>query len=311
MKRVLLIFLFLFASLLYSIACVNGLTRELKDGTVVSMDLRGEHSKYIPMGYLIFNSDKALKRLDSLWKTTKDVDYLSDYAVVLIFQHEYKKARDIYLKIEKIKPDQYATAANLGTAYELLGDNNNALKWIRKSVQINPASHDSSEWVHVNILEAKIKGDKFYTSDFLLKTNFGNDSIPVSALSNTELIKLSDALAFQLNERVYFTNPLDNDKIVAQLLFDLANVLTLLENKKDALAVYKIARKYGYSGPLLDSRMNYVKSKLIADTDSLQAISKPVLQTPVSESDYTLFYILGVGASILSIGGFFFFKRKK
>ena len=66
-------------------------------------------------------------------------------------------------------------------------------------LEIDPKSHKSSEWIHVKILEAKIKGQEFYTAKFLLNTEFGLDVNPYSKLTKDELQKLSDALYFQLN----------------------------------------------------------------------------------------------------------------
>ena len=87
-----------------------------------------------------------------------DLDYLSDKGFVLIISGRYSEAIDLYLQIEKLEPNRYSTASNIGTAYEMIGENEKALHWIKRAVAIDPASHDNSEWIHVNILEAKIHG---------------------------------------------------------------------------------------------------------------------------------------------------------
>ncbi len=58
-------------------------------------------------------------------------------------------------------PNDYSIIANLGTAYELTGNDEKALELIRKAVAINPNSHYNSEWIHVRILEEKV-GKKQY-----------------------------------------------------------------------------------------------------------------------------------------------------
>ena len=245
---------FIFAD---SFGCINGETKVLKDGTEITLDHEGG---IIPQGHIFMESDysQILKKLDRLWKTTNDIDYLSDYGVVLILQKEYKKAKSIYLEIEKIKPNRYSTASNLGTVYELLGENENAIKWIQKSIQIDPKAHKSSEWLHVKILEAKIKGEAYFTSDFLLNTNFGRENLPTSNLTNKELLRLRDALYFQLNERVSFVEP--KDKIIAELLFELANIATLTGAKEEALSIYQQAKGYGFTEPILNLRYENAKS---------------------------------------------------
>ncbi len=93
---------------------------------------------------------------------------------------------------------------NLGTVYELLGENENALLWIKKAVAIDPASHGNSEWIHVRILEAKIGGDHLVATSFLLNTSFGDGEIPDTDLSDAELESLRNALYYQLDERISF-----------------------------------------------------------------------------------------------------------
>lgn len=308
MIRVICLFLISFFTLIHSFACVNGLTRELKDGTVISMDLSSD--KIIPQGHMLLNTnDQVLVHLDSLWKATKDIDYLSDYGMVLIFHKRFEEAKDIYLKIEKIKPNQYTTAANLGTAYELLGDNTNALKWIQKAVQLNSTSHDSSEWLHVRILEAKINGDKFINTNFLLHTDFGRDSMPVSELSKAELEQLRKALFYQLNERLTFIH--SADKIVAQLLFDLADVSLLTGmNIYQVNDLYSMAKKYGYAGPLWEKR--HVNAKKLSEKINRGQVAATLhgeeVQTP--KVDFPWAIILGICFLIAPVIMFFYLKSK-
>jgi tetratricopeptide (TPR) repeat protein len=223
MKRVIQFLLLALISITDAFACLNGETLELKEGTMIYTDSKGEiipHGHYFHMpasGY----ANKA-KDLNRLWEKTKDIDYLSDLGIILILQKKYLEAEKIYLEIEQLKPNRYSTASNIGTLYELMGENIKAFEWIKKAVNIDPSSHKNSEWIHLKILEAKIKGTQFITSDFLINTNFGSAPAPTSKMSNAELLKLRDALFYQLNERVSFIE--DKDSIVATLLFDLGNI---------------------------------------------------------------------------------------
>lgn len=286
MKKVFLTSFLLLATLQNSFGCLNGDTRQLKDGTIISLDA----GYIVPNGYKFFslNYSERLHRLDSLWKATGDIDYLSDYGIVLILQKEYLKAKDVYLKIEKIKPNRYSTASNLGTVYELLGQNDNALKWINKAIAINPSSHRNSEWLHAKILEAKIKGEQFITSDFLLNTNFGTQANPKSNLSNAELLKLRDVLYYQLNERISFIKP--KDKIVAQLLFDLGNICMLTKEKSAVGIVYYKAKEYGFSEPILQLRL-----------DNTKDIKQQKQQANTSKSNTSNYIALGLICALVLI----------
>jgi len=258
---------FLFCSLVLSLlacnrayACFNGETVSVSSGRFVVAYRHNEN--HIPKGYMIMRSEvqRQLPEIQQQWLKTKDVRYLSDYALLLSFNREYEKARDTYLQVEKLAPGRYATAASLGTVYELLGDNAKALNWIKKAVQIDPASHMGSEWLHVKILEAKLKGSSAVNSNFLLNTSFGPQPVPRTSMPKPQLLKLREALFYQLNERVSFIKP--QDAIVAQLLFDLANAAYLTDIEYESQVIYIMAKEYGYSSPLLKARKRAVDNKI-------------------------------------------------
>lgn len=286
--------LFLVLAANAAIACLNGESKTLKDGSYIYEDREGN----VPYGheFMYDNYVDIIKQLDSLYKATKDIEYLSDKGLVLILQRNYAKAIQLYLDIERTFPNRYSTASNIGTAYELDGQNENALQWIKKAVAIDPASHKNSEWIHVKILEAKIKGQSFYTSSFLLNNEFGNEARPVSTLSRQELQRLSDGLYYQLNERVSFVEP--KEKIVAQLLFELGNIAFLLDNFQDAVEDYQQAKVYGFTGQLIENRQ--VEAARLSK--SPWAPGKP---------GYRLFALYALGAIILVILAITIYKRRR
>lgn len=302
MKRVFLATLLTLLFINKTNACLNGESKVLKDGTFLYEDPPGN----IPYGH-IFNDDESLKdgikQLDSLYKSTKDLDYLSDQGLLLILLKRYDAAIKLYLEIEKLEPNRYSTASNIGTAYELSGQNEKALQWIKKSVQIDPKSHKNSEWLHVKILEAKIKGQQFYTSNFLLNTEFGLGINPASKLNKDELQKLSDALYYQLNERVSFVEP--KEKIVAQLLFDHGNVAFLLNNYSDALGDYEQARKYGFTGQLFEQRVKEA-AKLIKNP---KQTSKSANSKDFNSS--LTYGLWAIGATLVTIFIVIMYRRRK
>jgi tetratricopeptide (TPR) repeat protein len=210
---------------------------------------------YLPSGHIGPESfafyEDALKELDSLWHATHNVDHYSDYGVYLVYLGRYEEAKNVFIEIEKLHPGKYATAANLGTVFELLGENEKALQWIRKAVAIDPASHNHSEWIHVKILEGKVSDEKL-TSMFLLNTTFGEDSIPQSTLTETELKKLRDGLFYQLEERMSFIR--EPDPIVALLLFELGNIVAITDDLNSAMAIYERAEAYGFESQILTKR---------------------------------------------------------
>lgn len=246
MKKILLLLILSVFVCNISFACLNGASKVLKDGTFLYQDGEGN----IPHGHVFYNAEefkRGIIQLDSLYNVTKDLDYLSDKGLLLILLKQYDKAIKLYLEIEKIEPNRYSTASNIGTAYELCGRNEEALTWINKAIKINPASHNNSEWIHANILQAKIQGDSLINSSFLIKTKFtwekGDIGFePATKLSKIELDSLADALYYQLNERVSFIK--GKDKIISKLMFYLGDISYLRKNYSDAFFIYSIARDY-------------------------------------------------------------------
>jgi tetratricopeptide (TPR) repeat protein len=279
MKKLKLILILFLISNLNSFACLNGESKKLKNGSYLYMD----HSTKLPFGHNFFEHqfEKTKFELDSLYKKTKDIAYLSDKGLILILQKKYKEALDLYFGIEKTNPNRYSTASNIGTIYELIGENKKALEWINKSIKINPKSHKESEWLHSKILEAKINGEKFYTSEFILGVNFGNEKTPISKLDKTEIDKLYKSIYFQLNERLSFIKP--KEKIVAMLLFELGNISIIRKEFSNAKEIFKKAKEYGLESEILNERLKFVndclKTKKIVPQKKVEKkyFEKPIL----------------------------------
>lgn len=242
-----------------SFACLNWEIKTLKNKVEIYRD---RTYQYVPDGhdFKIKDFPGLILDLENGYKKTNDVDYLSDKGYVLIIQGKYNEALKLYLEIEKIKPNRYSTASNLGTLYELMGENQKAYDWIKKAIKIDPKSHDGSEWLHLKILEAKIQNLQNATGTFFINTNFGTEIIPKTNLGDENLARLKDALYYQLNERISFIKP--EDKIISVLLFELGNIATI-ENydPESASKVYELSKKYGFRSELLNERLilNYKK----------------------------------------------------
>lgn len=304
MNKIILIFILLTYGKTF--ACLNGETRKLEDGTFLYEDYDG----LVPHGHYFNNREELVKIITSLeqyYKATKNLNYLSDKGYVLIVLGKYQEAIDLYKRIEAIQPNRYSTASNIGTAYELIGKNTEALKWIEKAIKLNPDSHHKSEWIHGNILKAKLKGERYYTTDFILGFNFGNETIPETKLTKRELQDLRQSLYYQLNERVSFVEP--KEKIVAQLLFELGNMAFLLGNKDEAYDNYKLAEKYGYDGDLLEKRTKIADIPIDKNIER-KVIKEVKLQTRSSKHASLLETFISVIALIFSGSLVFIFRKK-
>ncbi len=292
-----IIILFIYSS---SFGCLNGETKFLNNGFWVYEDFDGR----VPRGHYGGISEEELpellNELDSLYRSTDSVKYLSDYGYVLIFNRDYKKAISIYQKIDSISPSLYSTASNLGTAYELIGENDLALKWIMKSYEINQKSHHNSEWIHINILKIKTDSKLEVTSGNLINTSFGSSLEPKTDLSNSELETLHESIYYQLNERMTFIS--GKNQIIGNLLFDLANISLILNYKSDATRMYKMAKDYGYNSELIDTRIELANKKDAKDT----------YYKVVRHDEFPMFLILGLIATfIVSVVVFILYRILK
>jgi tetratricopeptide (TPR) repeat protein len=157
-------------------------------------------------------------------------------------------------EVERDSPGNYSTAANLGTAYELVGDNRNALKWIAEAVRINPKSHEGTEWLHVLILETKLRLES--DPDYLkthriipLPNQFTAETTVNIAGKERSIGEIIWALVYQLEERMVFVKP--PDPIVADLLFTSALCDAHTAVLEGALKLLSESHDYGFQAPAL------------------------------------------------------------
>jgi tetratricopeptide (TPR) repeat protein len=172
----------------------------------------------------------------------------SDYSIALMYLGRSKEAVELLQSLEKEQPGKYFIAANLGTAYELTGNNEEAARWIAEGIRRNPESHEGTEWLHLKILEAKIAQQK--DPDYFKKHSV-LDLAP-QAMTDETLIgkekltpdKMAAAIQHQLGERMQFVKP--PDPAVASLLFDYAAIEAGTRTLESAKRILGMAVHYGY-----------------------------------------------------------------
>lgn len=195
-------------------------------------------------------------RLDQLIKSPdgSEAGKREGEAVRKIFAGDSPAAIRLLQAIEQDTPGQYSTAANLGTAYELAGDNNNALKWISEGIRRNPDSHWGTEWLHALILEAKMRLEK--DPDYLkvhriipLPENFDSETKLNVGGAERKISEIVSALNYQLRERVLFVKPLD--PVVADLMFTYALCEAHTGVVESAVELLNISKDYGFQNSAL------------------------------------------------------------
>ncbi|MBL9145102.1 MAG: hypothetical protein JNM99_15590 [Verrucomicrobiaceae bacterium] len=181
-------------------------------------------------------------------------------AVEVLLDGSIEKSVRMLRQIEAATPSRYETAANLGTALELSGDDEGALKWITEGIRRNRQSHDQSEWIHVRILEAKValkRDPRWLETNTISGINRDNMTKAFEietpqgpmVLFHPSKPSVHNAIGWQLNERMSLVKP--TDIIVAHLLYELALIEMEAGNLKDAEGELEMAKDYGLPQALL------------------------------------------------------------
>jgi len=202
----------------------------------------------------------------------KDHEIRNDYAVTLLHIGKAGEAIQILRRLETEAPGTYVTAVNLGTAYELNGDDVQGLRWIREGIRRNREAHNGSEWLHVRILEAKIalaSDPQWLQGNSVLGLDFGRGVVPRMPSSwpkdnsgkPATPQNVIDALYYQLNERLEFVKP--PNALIGDLFMDWGNLMMLTDVLESAEALYLQALAFGAtSQPLIQQRLTKVQRLL-------------------------------------------------
>lgn len=191
-----------------------------------------------------------------------DFSGAANYGIYLIHFQKYDLAEKIFRQNLEKWPDRYSSHANLGTILELNGKLEEALIHLKQSLVISPYSHDTSEWIHVKILEAKLNGK--ISGPAILGIDFGQGVIPKATVATEELMELQRHLFYQLNERVTFVPA--PDAVIAALMFELGNLTKILDGDRRAHAIYEVAQRYGCQDPLLEKRLALTSDEAVDES---------------------------------------------
>jgi tetratricopeptide (TPR) repeat protein len=188
-----------------------------------------------------------------------DKDIQSDIAVNLSYIGKPVQAVEILKRLQKKYPDDYNIAANLGTTYELTGNNELALQFIKKSIQLNPDSHEGTEWVHVKILEAKLAMNK--DPNWLQTHRVLNTGVTFDAKASDILYDKAYDVEYQLQERIPFTPA--PDKIMGNVFDELGDLYATQQSIELAYIAYDFSLRYDPADPYgVKKKMDSLKSLL-------------------------------------------------
>ncbi|MTW09180.1 hypothetical protein GM658_01070 [Pseudoduganella eburnea] len=249
-------------------ACINEIGTNHRGERISPISYTGQNLK--PYLATRTNKDNLIAwshRTVAATRKSPSFDNLINLSAVLIRFGKLPEAVKLLQFVEQKYPGNYQTASNIGTAYELLGRNEDALKWIVEGVKRNPEDHFGTEWLHIQILKAKLgQHPTPAPGHSILNLDFGNDAMPIRPAAlpfgndgkQLSLFAVGYALRFQLLERIEFVAA--PDPMVAGMLLDWANLELLAGAVETADVLYDAALRYGSSErTLIAARKNEVK----------------------------------------------------
>jgi hypothetical protein len=248
----------------------------------------------------------------------------NDLGVYRLLDGRYDDAIALFRDAEKKYPGNAKVAANLGTALELKGEDEEALQWIREGVSRDASEHHGSEWLHARILTAKValKNDpNWLLKNHVLDLDFGTGDVPVAPeilpIENGKLKGIDQLLRqvnYQLAERTKFVKP--PNAVVSDIYSSagdlaLAGGVSILDGgSEDPVHYYEEALKYGAPrAKLVQSRLDRYKADLAANPPkaktasggSIEVLDAPVVNkrfAPRQERSYTLLIWLVAGTVV-------------
>lgn len=245
MKNIILIFAFITISHLTSYACINYYT---KSGTY-SFEGSIDSFTKIPRAFDYDLLIKSIQQIEDSLRKGYSYELHSDYGAQLLKLGKTELALSIFKQLAKKHPKDYQIASNLGTAYELAGELDSAIHYMKESLRLFPLSHDSTEWVHVNILEAKIaekNGENWFDKHKLFDKNGTNGLFkniqPKSEKWMWHIGKVKNTTNIQLQTRAPFSKP--PNKIMCQLLIEAGDLYANTISLERSYQLYKTAEFY-------------------------------------------------------------------
>jgi tetratricopeptide (TPR) repeat protein len=229
-------------------ACLNFYYSIDDDGDLHEITQMHQYFKKFNKNFNVKKICKSLPKIEEKLKESGDYKDLSDYAIALMKLGLFEEAKDILVELEFAHPEEYKLASNLGTAYELVGEVDSAIKYINYGMELNSNAHEGSEWVHIKVLETKnhLKEDSTWLENHTVLELSEKQEADSSVLHQ---------IFIQAHERFPFTP--GPDSIMASIMVDLADCFAAKTSIEHAKAMYQIAKEhFGDTSAIVNEKIN-------------------------------------------------------
>ncbi|HKI34746.1 MAG TPA: DUF3299 domain-containing protein [Gemmataceae bacterium] len=115
----------------------------------------------VPAGPERLKYETALKKLEKAATERKlSADELADQGALLVRLGEAGTAVDVLRTAQRAYPSHFKIVANLGTAYQLSGELDQAAAALREAVRLSPGKNQEAEKAHLRLVEQRRKQPK-------------------------------------------------------------------------------------------------------------------------------------------------------
>lgn len=279
-----------------------GISRSEACGNEYGYTVKGEilHSHYFYLTksmrtFKVEYINENIQELEAKIKNnTANFETLSDLSWNYIKLGKIEKGYHILDSLIKHHPKEYNVISNLGTAYELKGELDSALKYISLGININSKSHRGSEWIHVKILEAKIKrkqNPNYIRENSILSL----DNLISEGNDRKTIDKINYQLIYQIRTRAPFT-PSPNE-VITNLLITLGDYNREIGTYENAFLAY--ANAIDYTNNKSIKRSIYEKIKTLNSSRF-----KDLKKNKDSESFYRKVKLYNINPELLILDNF-------
>ena len=251
------------------LACINTYRDDIK-----LAHQRGDNAELV----------KLLAEAEAAHAKSPTIENTNDLAVAWVLTGRVEDGIKLLRDLEARNPGSAIVAANLGTAYELAGNDQEALTWIREGVRRDPNEHEGSEWVHVKILETKqiLKmNPNWLRTRSVVGWREGQQLLADAQGRVRSPADLIQPIKYQLEERLKFVRP--PDPIIADLYLTLGDIAhstsaaypTLWERDDEEASGYDGALRFGTVHEVrARERLEAAQRRIEASRDERQASAR-------------------------------------
>jgi len=248
-----------------------------------------------PKFYTAFDKERLVKHAqefqDSL-ATAYQYHWHANYAVNLLKLGKTALALSIFKELVKYNPDDFVICTNLGIAYELIGEPDAALLYIQQAYSNKSELQNGTEWIHINILKAKIalQGDPAWFDAHTILDPDGSAKLfePKKAKSREwdKLLSQIKTYAFiQGITRGPFSKP--PNEIFCQLILEMGDIYAENFSLEKAYSIYATAQVFQTEKQEQKVAQRLIETERLLQNNGLQA-KKEILLAPEPKGNHLI-----------------------